>query len=253
MAGIGVPVVFVGTSTALTGVSYRFGSTCLLNHENAVQDYWGPLLAFAALSTIIQFTTFGYCIKVYIKSLLDDSVTSDNLSGLPSYNSSFRTVTAKQAFRRIKKVVALQWRGILIVLIIIANVVFLCIVFVTMDNTVQAARKDFRKAQSWLLCLVITGGDKHKCLDKVGNLVKNESTVMAALILLSVWYITYILAKLKLMRCSWMASGLGFSSDASRCLPAGLNYCNENLLVHMISSPSMLDGLPLPTPKTTKW
>ena len=186
MAGIGVPVVFVATSTALTGVSYRFGSTCLLNHENAVQDYWGPLLAFAAMSTIIQFTTFGYCIKVYIKSLLDDSVTSDNGSGLPSYNSSVRTVTAKQAYRRIKKVVALQWRGILIVLIIIVNVVFLCIVFVTMDNTIQAARKDFRKAQSWLLCLVINGGDKRKCLDKVGNLVKNEATVMAALILLSV-------------------------------------------------------------------
>lgn len=74
----------------------------------------------------------------------------------------------------------------MIVLIIIANVVFLCIVFVTMDNTVQAARKDFRKAQSWLLCLVVNGGDKNKCLYKVGNLVKNEATVMAALILLSV-------------------------------------------------------------------
>lgn len=73
-------------------------------------------------------------------------------------------------------------------LIIIINVVFLAIIFVQMDNTVTAAMQDLQKAEPWLLCLVINGGDKTPCLDivKEAGLVANEGTVMATLVLLSV-------------------------------------------------------------------
>lgn len=189
LVGAGVPVLLVAIALPTTGVSYRFGDTCHINHEKALGDYWGPLLSFAAISAVLQFATFGYCIKVYIRSLFDDTATSDNSSALPSYNSSVRTVTAKQAFRRIKTVVALQWRSILIVLIIIANVVFLSVVFISMDNTVSAAKANVAKARPWLFCLAAHQGDKTKCWKEVGTLVRNESTVMAAMILLSVKYL----------------------------------------------------------------
>ena len=194
IAGWGLPGLFLAITLPLTGTSYRFGDTCHINHTKALQDYWGPLLAFAVVSTILQFATFGYCIKVYIKSLFDDgtgrSVTQVS-SGLPTHSSdsgSIKTVTAGQAYRRIKKVIGLQWRGTAIVLIIIINVVFLSIVFVQMDNTVVAAMQDLARAEPWLLCLVINGGDKTPCLDivKQADLVANEGTVMAALVLLSV-------------------------------------------------------------------
>lgn len=180
-------MAFSFTAYAVTGVSNRFGTSCLINHKYALGDYWGPLLTLAALSTILQFSTFGYCIKVYIRSLLDDSTSLDNVPGLPTYNSSVRTVTAKQAYRRIKKVVALQWRGILIVLIIVLDVTFLSIIFVSMDNNIQKVRKDYSKAEPWLLCLVTHYGDKNACLDQVGDLAQDEASVMAVLILLSVF------------------------------------------------------------------
>lgn len=211
LVGVGVPILLIAIALPATGVSYRFGDTCHINHEKALGDYWGPLLSFAAISTILQFTTFGYCIKVYIKSLFDDTATSDNSSGLPSYNSSVRTVTAKQAFRRIKKVVALQWRSILIVLIIIANVVFLSIVFISMDNTVSAITTNVERAQPWLLCLAVHNGDKTECWKEVGLLVRNESTVMAALILLSVTGFLFFLSRVHhvsthpLTMVSWVA------------------------------------------------
>ena len=194
LAGWGIPAIFVSIALPLTGTSYRFGNTCHINHEKAISDYWAPLLAFAAVSTILQFVTFGYCIKVYIRSLFHDSnnVSSQMSSGaLPSYASrsgSIKTVTAGQAYRRIKKVIALQWRGTLIVLIIIINVVFLAVVFVQMDNTVTAAMQNLQKAEPWLLCLVINQGNKSACLNEVksADLVTNEATVMAVLILLSV-------------------------------------------------------------------
>ena len=204
VAGWGLPGLFIAIALPLTSTSYRFGATCHINHTNALQDYWGPLLAFAALSTILQLTTFVYCIRVYLKSLFADSSTNStsqvSSSGLPSYASragSVKTVTAGQAYRRVKKVIALQWRGTVIVLIIIINVVFLAVVFVQMDNTVTAAMQDLARAEPWLLCLVLNGGDKTPCLGKVqeARLVTNEATVMAVLILLSlngIWTLLFL-------------------------------------------------------------
>lgn len=57
IAGWGIPIVFVGVSLAITGVSFRFGDTCHINHADAMQIFWGPLLAFAGAAIIIQFAT----------------------------------------------------------------------------------------------------------------------------------------------------------------------------------------------------
>lgn len=186
LAGWGIPIIFAAVTLAITGVSYRFGDTCHINHDKALQDYWGPLLAFAAVSTILQFVTFGYCVRVYIRSLFNNDSTSNDSSGLPSYNGSITKVPAKVAYGRVRKVMALQWRGIMIVLIIIANVVFLAVVFVKSDNTEEAAAENLGKAEPWLLCLVLNPTNPLVCLDKASSLVTKEATVMAVLILLSV-------------------------------------------------------------------
>ena len=186
LAGWGIPILFAAATLATTGVSYRFGDTCHINHNKALQDYWGPLLGFAAFSTILQFATFGYCIRVYIRSLFHSDSTSNNSSGLPSYNGSIKKLPAKVAYGRVRKVLALQWRGIMIVIIIIANVVFLAIVFVQSDNTEQAAVENLGKAEPWLLCLVLNPTNHSVCLDKVAGLVTKEATIMAVLIMLSV-------------------------------------------------------------------
>ncbi|KAI4151206.1 MAG: hypothetical protein L6R39_002088 [Caloplaca ligustica] len=195
LAGWGLPVLFASIALARTGVSYRFGDTCHINHEKALQDYWGPLLAFAAVSTILQFATLGYCIRVYVRSLFTDNNGSQSSTGLPSHNGSIKTVTAKQAYRRVQEAIAVQWRGIVVVIIIIVNVVFLAVVFVSMDNTETAVMQNFGKAQPWLSCLVLNGGDKSACLSKVQGLATPQATVMAVLILMSlngIWTLLFL-------------------------------------------------------------
>ncbi|KAL8682425.1 MAG: hypothetical protein Q9186_001546 [Xanthomendoza sp. 1 TL-2023] len=195
LAGWGLPILFGSVALARTGVSYRFGDTCHINHDKALQDYWGPLLAFATVSTILQFATLGYCIRVYIRALFKDDGRSQSSSGLPSHNGSVKTVTAKQAYRRVQKAIAVQWRGIVVVVIIIVNVIFLAVVFVSMDNTEQAVMQNFGRAEPWLSCLVLNKGDKNMCLDKVKGLTTSESTVMAVLILMSlngIWTLLFL-------------------------------------------------------------
>lgn len=149
-------------------------------------DFWIPLLTFAGITLVMQFATFGYCIKVYLASLNDDATTTEN-SGLPSYAPSSRaTVSPRQAYRRVRRVIELQWKGISIVLLIIADVIFFAVVFVYMDNTNEQLREDKRKPLPWVICLLGNKGVKDKCAAEASKLVINQATVMAVLVLLSV-------------------------------------------------------------------
>lgn len=203
VTGWGIPAIALAIALVFSGVSFRFGGesaigsylfrqranclrgTCHINHKNSLADFWIPLLVFAGLTVIIQFATFGYCIKVYLASLADDSNTTES-SGLPSYTNSVRTMSPRQAYRRVRRVIELQWRGIAIVILIITDVIFFSVIFVFMDNNEAAVASDLERAQPWLLCLVENKGDKNACLNLTSSLVVNEATVMAVLMLLSV-------------------------------------------------------------------
>lgn len=185
VAGWGVPVLDVVLALVFTGVSFRFGATCHINHPNSLADFWIPLLIFACATVIITFATFGYCIKVYLASLADNAASTEG-SSVPTYTHSIHTVTPRQAYRRVRRVIALQWRGIAIVLIIIADVIFFSIVFVFQDNIIEQVSKNPQLAESWIICLNEHPDDKNQCLNKVGKFVVNEATVMAVLLLLSV-------------------------------------------------------------------
>ncbi|KAK6067247.1 hypothetical protein SCUP234_11730 [Seiridium cupressi] len=187
VVGWGIPVIGLVVLLVFSGVSFRFGQTCHINHTNSLADFWIPLLVFAGLTVIIQFGTFGYCIKVYLASLADSAASTENSAGLPAYSSSIRTMTPRQAYRRIRRVIQLQWRGIVIVLIIICDVVFFALTFVFLDTTVQSVKDDptSQKTLAWVACLTLAKGDKNKCLSQANQLVVSLPTVIAMLILLA--------------------------------------------------------------------
>jgi hypothetical protein len=186
--GWGIPAALFTATMAATGVSFRFGSSCHVNHQQSMADFWGPLLGLAGLAGILQLVTFGYCIRVYLKNLWSDEAaasTQGSSSGLPSYSGSVRTQTARAVYRRLKKVLWLQWRGICIVTIILVDVIFFSIVFVDLDNLQTDLVSDWKRVEPWLECLAFNPTDKRACLPLVSGWLINESTVVAVLILLS--------------------------------------------------------------------
>ncbi|KAH6998041.1 hypothetical protein BKA56DRAFT_607613 [Ilyonectria sp. MPI-CAGE-AT-0026] len=183
-AGWGVPILGIILALVFSGLSFRFGATCHINHENSLADFWIPLLLFAGLTVIITFATFGYCIKVYLASLSDSGASSEG-SSLPTYTNSVKTLSPRQAYRRVRRVISLQWRGIAIVLIIIADVIFFSVIFVFQDNVVQSVTHDPKVGEDWVLCLIGASGQKDKCLDQARSLVVNVATVTAVLLLLA--------------------------------------------------------------------
>ncbi|KAI0136554.1 hypothetical protein BJ170DRAFT_17269 [Xylariales sp. AK1849] len=210
--GWGIPAIGLTVLLVFSGVSFRFGQTCHINHQNSLADFWIPLLVFAGLTVIIQFATFGYCIKVYLASLSDSSASTEG-SGLPTYSSSIRTMTPRQAYRRVRRVIQLQWRGIVIVLIIICDVVFFALVFVFLDNTVESVKTDPSKGLPWVECLLGNNGNKNACLGEAGKLVVNLPTVIAVLILLAmngIWLV-FLLGRWSMVTgwIDWVASVSG--------------------------------------------
>ncbi|MBE3046460.1 hypothetical protein IMZ48_28800 [Candidatus Bathyarchaeota archaeon] len=187
-AGWLVPFVVVTLALVFSGVSFRFGDTCHINHKHSLYDFWIPILIFSGLTVLIQFATLGYCIKVYLASLADSSASTEG-SGMPDYTNSIQTMTPRQAYKRVRRVIALQWRGIAIVLIIIIDVIFFSVVFVFLDNTVEDVKNNPISGMPWLECLagaVAKGRGKEECLDEARKLVAGEGPVIAVLLLLAV-------------------------------------------------------------------
>ena len=55
--GWSLVALFFTISITITGVSFRFGEICHLNSVHSKPDFWGPLLAMASITTILQLAT----------------------------------------------------------------------------------------------------------------------------------------------------------------------------------------------------
>ncbi|EPS42929.1 hypothetical protein H072_3053 [Dactylellina haptotyla CBS 200.50] len=183
IAGWVFPAAMTAIALALTGVSQRFGNTCHINTKNGLATFWGPLLAIAAAAIVVQFVTFGYCINVYLRSLFEDAPSTEG--GSVAYTNSRISATYTQALRRVKRVIAMQWRGILVVIVVIVDVIVFATVFLQFEGTTEKTPANIERAGKWLECLILGGGEKNKCLKEAEALVVPEATAAAVLFLLS--------------------------------------------------------------------
>jgi len=128
-----------------------------------------------------------YCIKVYLQSMWsDDRTETQSSAGLPSYTTSVKTRSPRAIYRRVRKVVWLQWRGITIVVFILVDVIFFSVVFIWLNSVSTHAVDDIEKAMPFLLCLITNPTGHEKCAALGQMLFVNQSTVIAILIMLSV-------------------------------------------------------------------
>lgn len=201
ICGFGIPIIIQTIMLIYTGVSYRFGGTCHINVKDSTKTYWYPLLAFAAAALVLQFGTLCYCMYVYVKSAFDKSASTTGSSSLPSLAATTRPATARQAYRRIRRIMRLQWRGVAIVLVIIGNVIFFAVVFVDLNNAV----KNTENAMPWVTCLLINMGDRSKCTKQASVIGPNGATLLAVLYLLSlVGFWVFLLFGRPLMFVGWV-------------------------------------------------
>lgn len=74
------PAALLASALYFTGVSYRFGDTCHINHSNSMADFWGWILGLTGATIIVQICTMIYCLKVYLTNYFSSYDESEDES-----------------------------------------------------------------------------------------------------------------------------------------------------------------------------
>lgn len=197
--GWGVPALFLTISLSVTGVSYRLGSTCIPNPDGAIATWFGWLIGFACAGALIQFATSGFCLYVYTRNLLrhesqmtttQTSVSGSTKTGLQS--SGTPTIGKRLAWRRVRKVMLMQWRSIVLSILVIVQGAYFGTIYVALTRVQSDNQAEARtaSAEQWSTCIVLNGGDKEKCLEYSHALGMDEGVVVASLFMASVRFCT---------------------------------------------------------------
>ena len=138
---------------------------------------------------MIQFVTTGLCLVVYARSLpghhnMPVSTETSVDSSIPPQNE----LGKRLAWRRVHRVMLLQWRSIVLSIMVIVEALYFSTVYVAQQRAAEEDAQPPHTAQieAWALCLITSGGDKNQCLDKAQALGIPERTVVASLFMASV-------------------------------------------------------------------
>lgn len=104
---------------------------------------------------------------------------------LPVSVMSAKSQRARVIYRRLKSVLYLQWRGILIVTIVLVDVIFFAVVFVYLDKIEVSVLHDYTRVMPWVICLIENGGNRDQCFKFSHKWLISEPTIGAMLIMIS--------------------------------------------------------------------
>lgn len=125
---------------------------------------------------------------MFFKSLWEDSarpISRNSAASLPLSSTSIKSQTARVIYRRLKRVLYLQWRGILIVTIVLVDVIFFAVIFLYLDKLEASVLNNDTRIIPWVMCLVKSGGNRDACFALSRDWLVSEPTVGAMLIMIS--------------------------------------------------------------------
>lgn len=197
--GVGVPIIFLSISLPISGVSYRLGNVCVPNQFSALATWFAWILIFAAISWIIQVVTILFCLWRFASSMVSGPVgkthmSKSSVSTADSGQTRVRTslTPAKKrrvAWRKIKRLLLLQWRSIVLAFIVANLTVYFGIVFIQQNLTTKIlpGTENLTNVDlTWFVCLMSHNGDKNACLQQASGLGLAEGRAIGTLVLASV-------------------------------------------------------------------
>ncbi|KAH8691976.1 hypothetical protein BGW36DRAFT_410508 [Talaromyces proteolyticus] len=200
-------VIFVGAAgllvlaMTLTGASYQIGSICVIDIQRGKGTFWGPLLAIGATTILLQVLLMFYCFRVVLKpldilsmlpflsarnkraSVVSQETVMTYTTHITNYtNQTSNSATARQASARVWRILQLQWRAVLSVLLILIHVALLTQMFFQIH---LSAYYSLDKSMPWIQCLISAGAaNRTKCSSYSSEFGPSETNVVASMCLL---------------------------------------------------------------------
>lgn len=197
--GVGLPLLFLAISLPIAGVSYRLGNVCVPNRFSALPTWFAWILIFAAASWIIQVVTILYCLWRFASTMVaagptgkttghaSKSSVSTADSGLTKGGSAVTPARRRRgAWRKVKRLLMLQWRSIVLAFIVANLTVHFGIVFIQQNLTTKIlpGTENLTNVDlTWFVCLMAHNGDKNACLSQASGLGLAEGRALGTLVL----------------------------------------------------------------------
>jgi hypothetical protein len=179
-AAWGIPIIFANLTLFLSGVSYRFGNVCYLNHQNAMV-FWSPMIAVGGAAFLIQMVTFFYCARIFLTGARHSSPVTNGSSSFEDIRSTY----IPNVYRRIRAVCLLQWRSMALVTVVLLELSLFSILIFFLDRVQQFLREVPAQVGPWVLCMINHPTDKYQCMHLMDGIIVKESVPDAAIILFS--------------------------------------------------------------------
>jgi hypothetical protein len=211
VAAWGLPILFANLTLYLSGVSYRFGNVCYLNHEHSLV-FWTPMMIIGGTAFLLQICTFLYCARVYLSTARRGETATTNGSALEDLRSNY----IPNVYRRIRAVCVLQWRSMALVSVVLLELSLFSILIFFLDRVQQFLRAFPQQVVPWVLCIMQHPTDKFQCTHLMGGIIVRESLPDAAIILFSlVGIVVFLLLVPPSLFVAWRAFFSPSSSAAA--------------------------------------
>lgn len=182
--GGSISFVIIGLGVACA--SYQVGKVCILNHVKSTATSWGPVLAVAITSMVVQLLTILYCVHIVLKPIAYERLWLPYRQRHTS-SESRHVFSIQLAASRIRKLLLMQWRPIAMVAVVAVYAAFISSVFLRVGT--QNDYSD-EAVQLWFSCLVSSqgeGGDDDEGCEQFASRVRmNQAGVLAALFMMGV-------------------------------------------------------------------
>ena len=191
---------------------------------------------------LITITSFFFVLKVYLQKYRDEGRNNPQESLPTSLTPSENTARRRRdVYKRITKVLQLQWRALTIAILVLIIIVLLSVVFILVDSETLAAAHNAELILPWEICLVQTAGDAAACLKYVHGLAPNEALLMATLVILS---LTGVAAYLVLNPLAVLSAWKDFLRDKRRSKRAPSSSENPTEMIGFQEVRPMTKGVP---------
>lgn len=166
---------------SISGVQYTWGRICYLipRHDNEV--FWWPLLGVSIASLLLQFATIAYCVVRTVRPWFH--YCKLRWQGRTPSADEERLISALHTASKVRKIVQMQWRAILITVLILGYVCYLAAVLMRLHEFHDYPESD---RLAWFKCLASPKGGMYPCLSLARNLGPSEPELFAVLFMLQV-------------------------------------------------------------------
>ena len=188
--------IFIGSAAlvaielSISGVQYTFGRICYIIPSHDRETTWGPLLGAAIASLLLQIVTVIYCVALLVRPYINYQKL--RWYGYTPSIQDTHSLDAQRTASSVKKILQMQWRPILIALLILTYVVYLAVVFMKLR---QFHDYPAEARHSWFECLASSDGNKAPCLPLTESFGPSEAELLAVTFMLIVSFVFKLVCK----------------------------------------------------------